>query len=96
MLRYDGKTEIVISGGDAATGHDPATGAELWRADGLNPGNRLDFRVVSSPIVARNLIIVPTRENPLYAFRPGGRGNVTASHLAWQFPRHGSGSVWAV
>ena len=31
LLQYDGKTEIVISGGDAVTGHDPATGKELRR-----------------------------------------------------------------
>ena len=33
-------TEIVITGGDVVTGHDPATGKELWRADGLNPEQR--------------------------------------------------------
>ena len=32
-------TEIVMTGGDVVTGHDPATGKELWRADGLNPTN---------------------------------------------------------
>jgi hypothetical protein len=26
LLQYDGQTEIVVSGGDAVTGHDPATG----------------------------------------------------------------------
>ncbi len=30
-------TEIVITGGDVVTGHDPASGKELWRMDGLNP-----------------------------------------------------------
>jgi outer membrane protein assembly factor BamB len=85
LLQYNGKTEIVVSGGDAATGHDPATGAELWRADGLNPRNRADFRTVASPLLAAGLVIVPVRDTPLYAFRPGGRGAVTASHLAWKF-----------
>ncbi|HQW30604.1 MAG TPA: PQQ-binding-like beta-propeller repeat protein, partial [Verrucomicrobiales bacterium] len=28
---HEGRPEIVISGGDALTGHDPATGKELWR-----------------------------------------------------------------
>ena len=37
LLQYGGKTEIVITGGDLVTGHDPATGKELWRADVLNP-----------------------------------------------------------
>ena len=39
LLQYGGKTEIVVTGGDVVTGHDPATGKELWRADVLNPTN---------------------------------------------------------
>ena len=37
--QYGKSTEIVITGGDVVTGHDPATGKELWRMDGLNPQN---------------------------------------------------------
>ena len=44
-------TEIVVSGGDVVTGHDPATGKELWRADGLNPDNDGNYRIVASPVV---------------------------------------------
>jgi len=36
LLRVGNSTEIVITGGDVVTGHDPANGQELWRADGLN------------------------------------------------------------
>jgi outer membrane protein assembly factor BamB len=87
LLRYDGKTEIVITGGDAVTGHDPATGQELWRVDGLNPQNRGDYRIVASPTIIGNLIISPSRNNPLSAIRSGGRGNINATHVAWQFDR---------
>ncbi len=38
LLQYGGSKEIVLTGGDVVTGHDPATGKELWRARGLNPG----------------------------------------------------------
>ncbi len=62
LLRYGTKTEIVITGGDVVTGHDPATGKELWRADGLNPENNPYYRIVASPIVAGGLVIAPTRE----------------------------------
>ena len=37
LLKYNDKVEIVILGGDCVTGHDPATGKELWRGNGLNP-----------------------------------------------------------
>ena len=39
LLRVGNSTEIVITGGDVVTGHNPANGQELWRADGLNPDN---------------------------------------------------------
>jgi outer membrane protein assembly factor BamB len=87
LLQYDGKTEIVITGGDAVTGHDPATGTEVWRVDGLNPQNRGDYRVVSSPTIMGGLIVSPSRNNPLTAIRPGGKGDVTGSHIVWQFDR---------
>ncbi len=38
LLRVGKTTEIVVSGGDYVTGHDPATGKELWRAGRLEPG----------------------------------------------------------
>lgn len=85
LLRYGTTTEIIVSGGDVVTGHDPATGRELWRADGLNPTNNGNFRLVASPLVHRDLLFVPSRERPLLAIKPGGRGDVTASHVLWRF-----------
>jgi outer membrane protein assembly factor BamB len=85
LMRLAGATEIVISGGDVVTGHDPATGRELWRAGGLNPDNDASYRLVASPVVHGNLLFVPSRERPLLALRAGGRGDVTASHVLWKF-----------
>jgi outer membrane protein assembly factor BamB len=88
LLRYGNTTEIVITGGDVVTGHDPATGKELWRADGLNPRNNPSYRIVASPIVHGQLVYAPTRERPLLALKAGGRGDVTTSHKVWS---HDSG-----
>src|SRR6185295_15549638 len=85
LLRYGSTTEIVITGGDVATGHDPGTGKELWRAEGLNPTNDPIHRIVASPIVSGDMIYTPSRERPMLALRAGGRGDVTKSHLAWSF-----------
>ena len=85
LLEYDGTTEIVITGGDVVTGHDPETGAELWRADGLNPRNNGAFRIVASPLVVGDIIIAPTRVRPMLALKTGGRGDVTTSHRLWSF-----------
>ena len=84
LLRYDGTTEIVVTGGDAVTGHDPETGQELWRADGLNPTRNRSYRIVASPIVWGDMIYVPTRVRPFLALRAGGRGDVLASHVVWR------------
>ncbi len=83
LLEYDGTTEIVITGGDAVTGHDPRTGEELWRADGLNPTRQRDYRIVASPLVRDGVIYAPTRVRPLLALRPGGRGDVLDTHVIW-------------
>jgi outer membrane protein assembly factor BamB len=86
LLVTAGKTaEVVISGGDVVTGHDLATGKELWRANGLNPTNDPNYRIIASPVLAGGLIIAPTRNRPMLALKPGGTGDVTASHKAWSF-----------
>jgi outer membrane protein assembly factor BamB len=83
LLSYGRTTEIVITGGDCVTGHDPATGKELWRANGLNPHNDPSYRIVASPIIFDDVIYAPTRVRPLLALRAGGRGDITTSHLLW-------------
>ena len=79
--------ELVITGGDAVTGHDPATGKELWRANGLNPENNPFHRIVASPVVIDGLIYAPSRVKMMLALKPGGRGDVTTSSKVWEFDR---------
>jgi outer membrane protein assembly factor BamB len=84
LLSYGKITEIVITGGDCVTGHDPATGKELWRANGLNPNNNPSYRIVASPIIFNEIIYAPTRERPLLALKAGCRGDISTSHLLCQ------------
>ena len=84
---YDDKPELVITGGDAVTGHDPETGRELWRADVLNPRNNGAYRIIASPIAVGEFIIAPSRHNPLVALTPGGSGDVSKTHVVWTFER---------
>lgn len=85
LLEYGKSTEIVISGGDVVTGHDPASGKELWRMDGLNPQNNPYHRIIASPLVVGNIVIAPSRERPLLAIKAGGQGNITSTHRLWSF-----------
>jgi outer membrane protein assembly factor BamB len=77
--------EIIINGGDDVTGHDPGTGKELWRANGLNPDNNPAYRIVASPVTFGDIVIAPTRERPMLVLRAGGRGNITTSHKLYEF-----------
>jgi outer membrane protein assembly factor BamB len=84
-VEANGRAELVITGGDVISGHDPQTGREYWRADVLNPQRARNYRIVASPTIASGLIIAPTRVNPLVAIRPGGSGDVAKTHVSWTF-----------
>jgi outer membrane protein assembly factor BamB len=86
LLRQGKNVEIVITGGDCVTGHDPATGKELWRANGLNPDNNPSYRIVASPVIFNDIIYAPTRVKPLLALKAGGRGDISTSHVLWSTP----------
>jgi outer membrane protein assembly factor BamB len=85
LLRQGNSVEIILSGGDCITGHDPATGKELWRANGLNPDNNPNYRIVNSPLVSEGMVYAGSRGRPYLAVRSGGRGDVTKSHVAWSY-----------
>jgi len=85
LVKNGDSSEIVITGGDVVTGHDVSSGKELWRAEGLNPGNDGSYRIVASPVVHDDLIVAPTRERPMLVLKAGGRGDVTRTHVLWSF-----------
>ena len=87
IIRAGGRTELIITGGDAVTAHNPETGKEFWRADILNPTDQGNYRIVASPVIVGDLIIAPSRVSPLAALRPGGSGDVAKTHVAWTFQR---------
>jgi outer membrane protein assembly factor BamB len=83
LLRQGKTVEIVITGGDCVTGHDPANGKELWRANGLNPDSDPSYRIVASPVIFNDIIYAPSRVRPLLALKAGGRGDISNSHVLW-------------
>jgi outer membrane protein assembly factor BamB len=76
VLLHDGKTQIVITGGDYVTGHDSESGEELWRTGGLNPDKQRNYRIVASPMVVDGIIYAPTRKKPLLALSAADPGGV--------------------
>ena len=85
LLKQGSRVELIISGGDCVTGHDLSTGAELWRAYGLNPENNPTYRIVNSPVISDGMIYVGSKYKPYLAVRAGGSGDISKSHVAWTF-----------
>jgi outer membrane protein assembly factor BamB len=81
-VRVGTRDEIIVSSQAAVTGYDPDTGRELWVCDGNS------FEVIPTPVVGHGLVFASSgRVGPTLAIRPGGRGNVTRTHLAWTSPK---------
>lgn len=77
-------TQLLIAGGDCVTGNDPDTGKEIWRAGGWNPRKENSWRLVASAVTWDGLVFVcPPKGGQVRAFKEGGTGEVTATHLAW-------------
>lgn len=92
VIYDDGTYQYLIShGADYVTGHDLATGREVWRCGGLNPKSNYNeyLRFVASPAVGPGLIVVPTAKGgPVVAIRPGGEGDITnTDFIAWTADR---------
>jgi outer membrane protein assembly factor BamB len=84
IVEVGDRRELVVTGGDYATGHDLATGRELWRLGGLNPDKNPMYRVVASAVVSGNLLFVPSRVDPLLAFEVPSEGE---PRLLWELDR---------
>jgi len=78
--------ELLVNSSERIDGYDPATGALLWYADAPRQSP------IPSAVVHDGLIYMTRgyRNSPYLALRPGGRGDVTASHVVWRAPGGGS------
>ena len=84
MARVAGKLQLVISGADYVTGHDPDSGKELWRIGGFNPTNNPANRTIASSLVIGENVFTPSmRGRPFIAFRAGGSGDITGKSELW-------------
>lgn len=80
VVTVAGQTQVVSPAGDVVQGFEPETGRLLWTATSRGEG------VVPSAVVADDLVIAASGfgDPSLRAFRLGGRGDFTATHLAWE------------
>ncbi len=81
------RPELITNASNWIRAYDPADGKELWRLGGSSK------ITAPTPVFADGLIIVASGrapERPIFAIRPGGLGDITASdHVAWSLTRRG-------
>jgi outer membrane protein assembly factor BamB len=81
-VRVGDHDEIIVNSQNRVHAYDPATGRELWRCNGNT------YEVIPTPVVGYGMVFCSSgRAGPTLAIRPGGRGDVTRSHLTWSSPR---------
>lgn len=79
LIPWEGREQIISPFSDAIAAYEPSTGKELWRI------KYTGYSVIAQPAFGHGLIYFTTSyDAPVtYAVRPGGKGDVTSSHVAW-------------
>ncbi len=75
-----GKQELAVANSGRILGFDPATGEELWSCKSM------DWYIVGSMVAHEGVIycLAGKGVEATLAVRGGGRGDVTATHVAWR------------
>lgn len=82
VINAGDRDELIVSGQGRVIGYDPQTGQELWTVRGNT------FEVIPTPVVGHGLVYCSSgRAGPTFAIRPGGKGDVTATHVVWSTPK---------
>jgi outer membrane protein assembly factor BamB len=82
-----GKKELILNGNGAVYGFDPEDGTELWQVESVTG------HISSSPLVRDGIIHVTNASmggRSAMAVRPGGRGDVTKTHVIWKQEKVGA------
>jgi outer membrane protein assembly factor BamB len=81
LREINGRTQMVLSGTKCIASYDPETGELLWIIDG--PTDQFVASMVYSP--ANNLFYMTGGfpKHHVMAIQPHGKGNVSATHVAW-------------
>lgn len=82
LIRTEQREELIMPWPQQVRSYDPKTGKPLWHCGGLNP------LVYSSTLFGEGILIaMGGYSGSTVAVRPGGDGDVTASHRLWHEPR---------
>ncbi len=80
FAEVDGRTQMIVMGGNQLDAYDPATGKQLWYLPGLQ-GNR----TITGPTVAGGTVFATCgMRRDLVAVKLGGSGELPPSAVAWR------------
>lgn len=81
---FNGRSELLVTGGDYITGHSLKDGAELWRFGSWNPEKIGHWRLVPGPVAGDGVVLAcAPKRAPVYAVKAGLNGRVEEKDLAW-------------
>ncbi|MCC7375910.1 MAG: PQQ-binding-like beta-propeller repeat protein [Verrucomicrobiales bacterium] len=82
---HEGRPEILITGGDCISGHDPATGRELWRWGTWNPERISHWRLVPSAAFGGGVVLAcGPKGSSIFAIKAGQSGTLAENGYAWK------------
>jgi outer membrane protein assembly factor BamB len=80
FAEVQGRTQMLVMGGNQLDAYDPATGKQLWYLPGLS-GNR----TITGPTVAGGMVYATCgQRHDLVAVKPGGSGELPPSAVVWR------------
>jgi outer membrane protein assembly factor BamB len=82
---YNGRTELLVAGGDCITGHSLKDGEEYWRWGTWNPTRITHWRLVPSPVAGGGVVLAcAPKGSPIYAVKAGAKGTLDDAAIAWK------------
>lgn len=77
VIKHNGRLELISPGAVATESRNPENGELYWtvRTGGMNSSSR--------PILRHGIVYILCGMGSMSAIRPGGKGNVDATHLVW-------------
>ncbi len=84
VIDFGGRRQLISVAAVEAMSYDPATGKELWKV------RHEGYSEAARPLFGFGLVFLNTGSGSqqVWAVRPDGSGDVTASHVVWKFDKN--------
>ena len=82
VVEVGGRHEVIVNSSERVDAYDASNGSFLWHVGGANQ------YPIPVPVYENGVLYLSRgyRSGPYMAVRPGGRGDVSGSHVVWHVP----------